>query len=391
MKILFIANRFPYPPFRGDKLKIYNLAKQLSQKHEIHLITFVEDPSDYQHLDKLNGLFSEIILIDLPKWKSYWHVLTGFLNSKPLQVNYFKSKKFAKSLETLLDMHQYDAIHVQHLRMAQYALNIQHPNKILDLPDAFSLYWQRRKSIKRSFFVKLLDQIESKKVLAYEAYILKRFTKNLVCSSEDANFLKDKHGAENVMILPNGVDVHTFKPLQHDYVHHHTLLFTGNMDYAPNVDAVIYFTEQILPLVLEKFEVQFIIAGQRPIESVKALDNGKTVFVTGFIQDLTQTYNDASVVVAPLRFGAGTQNKVLEAMAMGIPVVCSNIGFEGLGIQDGEGAFMRKETSSFAEQVIALLSSSDLRKATGEKGVEVIQSRFSWESIAQTLEGYFEG
>jgi sugar transferase (PEP-CTERM/EpsH1 system associated) len=391
MKILFIANRFPYPPFRGDKLKIYNLAKQLSQKHEIHLITFVEDPSDYQHLDKLNGLFSEIILIDLPKWKSYWHVLTGFLNSKPLQVNYFKSKKFGKSLETLMGKHQYDAIHVQHLRMAQYAINIQHPNKILDLPDAFSLYWQRRKSIKRSFFVKLLDQIESKKVLAYEAYILKRFTKNLVCSSEDAQFLREKHGANNVLILPNGVDVHTFKPLQHDYGHHHTLLFTGNMDYAPNVDAVIYFTEQILPLVLEKFEVQFIIAGQRPVESVKALDNCKTVFVTGFIQDLTQTYNDASVVVAPLRFGAGTQNKVLEAMAMGIPVVCSNIGFEGLGIQDGEGAFMRKETSSFAEQVIALLSSEDLRQTTGKKGIEVISSRFSWEKIAQTLEGYFEG
>ncbi|MDP2176608.1 MAG: glycosyltransferase [Bacteroidota bacterium] len=391
MKILFIANRFPYPPFRGDKLKIYNLAKQLSLKHEIHLITFVEDPSDYQHLDKLNGLFSEIILIDLPKWKSYWHVLFGFLNKNPLQVNYFKSKNFAKQLKQLLSQHTYDAIHVQHLRMAQYAIDLVHPNKILDLPDAFSLYWQRRKAIKRNYFVRVLDQIESKKVMLYEKFILGKFTKNLVCSSEDAQFLREKHGSDNVMILPNGVDVHTFKPMHHDYSHHHTLLFTGNMDYAPNVDAVIYFAEQILPLVLEKFEVQFIIAGQRPIESVKALHNGKTIVVTGFIDDLTQTYNNASVVVAPLRFGAGTQNKVLEAMAMGIPVVCSNIGFEGLGIQDGEGAFMRKDTTAFAEQVIALLSSSDLRKATGEKGVEVIQSRFSWESIAQTLEAYFRG
>lgn len=391
MKILFIANRFPYPPFRGDKLKIYNLAKQLSQKHEIHLITFVEDPSDYQHLDKLNGLFSEIILIDLPKWKSYWHVLFGFFNTNPLQVNYFKSKKFAKRLKFLLDKHQYDAIHVQHLRMAQYAIDLFHPNKILDLPDAFSLYWQRRKGIKRNYFVRVLDQIESKKVMVYEKFILGKFTKNLVCSSEDAQFLREKHGSDNVMILPNGVDVHTFKPMHHDYSHHHTLLFTGNMDYAPNVDAVIYFAEQILPLVLEKFEVLFIIAGQRPIDSVKALHNGKTIVVIGFIDDLTQTYNDGSVVVAPLRFGAGTQNKVLEAMAMGIPVVCSNIGFEGLGIQDGEGAFMRKDTNAFAEQVIALLSSSDLRKATGEKGVQVIQSRFSWESIAQTLEAYFKG
>ncbi len=151
----------------------------------------------------------------------------------------------------------------------------------------------------------------------------------------------EKHGVQAIQVLPNGVDTTKFKPLNHDYNDAGTLLFTGNMDYAPNVDAVLYFTTDIWPLIRQKHpDVKFIIAGQRPIDKVLDLQNIPGITVTGFIPELQEMYNAASVVVAPLRFGAGTQNKVLEAMAMGIPVVCSNIGFEGLGIADGEGAFM---------------------------------------------------
>ncbi len=390
MKILFIANRFPYPPYRGDKLKIYNLASVLSQKHEIHLITFAEQASDYEHVPEVSHIFSHINIIDLPKWKSILNVAIGMFGSRPLQVNYFRSRRFRKELKHLLSVNTYDAIHVQHLRMAQYAIDYKDQYRILDLPDAFSLYWQRRKGVKRNIFAKLLDDIESARVLKYESYILDEFNLNLVCSSEDLTFLKQAHSTGHIELLPNGVDTSKFKPMDHDYSHSSTLLFTGNMDYAPNVDAVLYFAEEVFPLIKMKFpEVKFIIAGQRPIDKVKALDNGRDITVTGFIPDLSEMYNNASVVVAPLRFGAGTQNKVLEAMAMGIPVVCSNIGFEGLGIEDGEGAFMRMDKDGFAEQVCALLADRALRETTGKKGTEVITRKFSWETIAHTLETYF--
>jgi sugar transferase (PEP-CTERM/EpsH1 system associated) len=391
VKLLFIANRFPYPPYRGDKLKIYNLAGILSQKHEIHLITFAEQTSDYEHVDKISHIFSKITIIDLPKWKSILNVAIGMLGSEPLQVNYFKSGKFRAELKRILSENTYDAIHVQHLRMAQYAIEYKNNYRILDMPDAFSLYWKRRKAVKRNFFVKFLDDIESARVLKYEAYILNEFNLNLVCSSEDLSFLKQAHSTGQIRLLPNGVDTNKFRPMNHDYGHHHTLLFTGNMDYAPNVDAVLYFVADVFPLIKLRFpETRFIIAGQRPIDKVKALDNGKDIQVTGFIPELTDMYNSASVVVAPLRFGAGTQNKVLEAMAMGIPVVCSNIGFEGLGIQDGEGAFMRTDAEGFAAQVCALLDSRDLREITGKKGTEMISGKFSWQKVAGMLEGYFE-
>ena len=162
------------------------------------------------------------------------------------------------------------------------------------------------------------------------------------------------------------------------------------MDYAPNVDAVHYFCKDILPIIhAHKPNVKFIIAGQRPVDSVKQLAN-KHVEVTGFIPELSTMYNQASVVVAPLRFGAGTQNKVLEAMSMGIPVVCSNIGFEGLGIKDGEGAFMRTDAIGFAQKVIDLLNDAALRQRTGEKGASVIRAHFSWDEIAIQLENYLK-
>jgi glycosyltransferase involved in cell wall biosynthesis len=168
------------------------------------------------------------------------------------------------------------------------------------------------------------------------------------------------------------------------------LLFTGNMDYAPNVDAVGYFVKEILPLIHQKHpQVKFIIGGQRPVKSVLELA-GDHVIVTGFIKDLAATYNEASVVVAPLRFGAGTQNKVLEAMAMGVPVVCSNIGFKGLGIESGEGAIMQVDKEAFAKSVISLLDSEAQRKSVGQKGMEVIRSRFSWDIITQQLEQYLQ-
>ena len=389
MKILFIANRFPYPPFRGDKLKIYNLSKRLSEKHEIHLITFTEQKSDLQYLDQLSPIFKRMEIIHLPKIVSLFHTVLGLFQKLPLQVQYFKSKAFEKRLKKLLAEETYDAIHVQHIRMAQYAIPYKQFYRILDLPDAFSLYWQRRKEIPRNMVSRVLDHIESKRVIQYEAYVLKEFNLNLVCSVEDQEFLMREHQSSNIELLPNGVDTKQFKPGKHDYGHSNTLLFTGNMDYDPNVDAVLYFVDEVFPLIFAAFpQVKFIIAGQRPIEKVKALDNGKNILVTGFIPDLSETYNNASVVVAPLRFGAGTQNKVLEAMSMGIPVVCSNIGFKGLGIEDGQGAFMRLGSTDFADQVISLLSSEDLRMQTGTKGIEVIEKSFTWETIAARLDGF---
>lgn len=387
MKILFLANRTPYPPFRGDKLKIYNLAKRLKGRHELHLLTFAQTGEDLTYKEELEKIFTKVHFVYLPKWKSALSCVQAIWKKTPLQVLYFQSASMRRRLQDVLLRDKFDVVHVQHLRMAPYLSDNNTLPRILDMPDAFSLYWQRRLKAVSNPVVKLFTTIEYRRLLRYEQ-VMMEYDLSLVCSAEDKEYLETEQRITNLKLLPNGVDLDTFKAENHDYSHNHTLLFTGNMDYAPNVDAVQYFVQDIFPLVLKKFpETQFIIAGQRPVSKVLQLasDNVK---ITGFIPDLSVVYNEASVVVAPLRFGAGTQNKVLEAMAMGVPVVCSDIGFKGLGIVSGEGAIMQTNPSAFADSVIELLSDEEMRSAVGEKGTKVIQSGFGWDAIADMLEMY---
>ncbi len=389
MKLLFLANRVPYPPYRGDKLKIFNLARRLSGRHELHLITFAQSPEDLTWKAELEKIFTEVHFIYLPGWRSALHCLAALWNLLPVQVLYFQSREMKLRLAALLGSHHYDAVHVQHLRMAPYLAKNKSLPRILDLPDAFSLYWERRKKMPGNFLKKAFEHLEQKRVLRYEP-VMKDYDLALACSAEDVAYLRAKHGVTNLELLPNGVDLDTFRAGGHDYSHNHTILFTGNMDYAPNVDAVIYFCKEIFPAVLKHYpQVRFVIAGQRPVAEVLALA-GDGVAVTGFIPDLSATYNAASIVVAPLRFGAGTQNKVLEAMAMGVPVICSEVGFKGLGIDSGAGAFMEPDTMQFTARILELLGDAALRERTGRQGIEVMQSRFSWDGIAGMLEGYFK-
>ena len=211
---------------------------------------------------------------------------------------------------------------------------------------------------------------------------------NLVCSKEDLAYLKTIHGIENIALLPNGVDTETFafSTTAHDKL---KILFTGNMDYAPNIDGAVYFAEEIFPLIQKEIpNVKFVIAGQRPVRKVLELAN-EHITVTGFIPQLNEMYATARVVVSPLRIGAGTQNKVLESMSMGIPVVCTQIGFEGLNVDNGQGVFMETTPQGFANAVIKIMLDDDLRTKMGLQASDIVQRNFSWEKIAIQLEEYF--
>jgi glycosyltransferase involved in cell wall biosynthesis len=352
------------------------------------LITFVQSRDEWKYRAELEQIFDEVILVSQYQWKSVWECVKAIPSQLPFQLAYFRNKKFRKLLESTIERVQPDAIHTQHLRMSQYTQDISLP-VILDLPDAYSLYWKRRKKLKRPFLNRIFDRLESKRVTRYEK-VVRQYAMNLVCSVEDLHYMRETHPSARMELLRNGVDLDTFKASDHDYSHNHTLLFTGNMDYAPNVDGVVHFVNHVLPRIRKAFpQVGFRIVGQRPVKAVLDLA-GDNVEVTGFVEDLAAVYNEASVVVAPLRFGAGTQNKVIESMAMGVPVVCTNIGFKGLEIESGEGAIMAAEDEDFVEAVIALLQSEEKRKEVGQKGLQKAVTSYGWEAQSLILEGYFK-
>lgn len=388
MKILFVANRVPFPPFRGDKLKIYNLAKNLHIKHEIHLITIAESRDDLKYYSELKALFTEVTILYLPKWRSFLNTLMAVFSKIPFQVAYFKFSEFDKKLSEILEHHSYDGIHVQHLRMSRFFLKRNRKNVVLDLPDAFSLYWKRRSENAKSFWMKWFAKKEFQRLTKYEQKTLPLFY-NLVCSPEDQTYLSDKTGA-TVDLLPNGVDVNQFSPKGDVDFILNRILFAGNMDYEPNVDAVEYFVKDIFPKILNRNPMaKFVIAGQRPVKRVQKLASSN-VIITGFVEDISLEYAKAAVVVAPLRFGAGTQNKVLEAMAMEVPVVCTNVGFKGLGVDSGQGAVLAETTEDFCREVLQILENKEYRYRIVFAGRNIIQSKFGWKAISQKLEQIFK-
>jgi len=390
MKLVFVANRIPYPPFRGDKLKIFNLACCLAPEHELHLITFYETKKELDYEADLLKVFTTVTLIPLKKWQCLLNtVLALFIPGKPLQVGYFHSRKFKNTLKQSLDKIQPQAIHVQHLRMAQQIPSEYRPMALLDLPDAISLYYQRRANHVTSPLLKLAFSFETNRLKKYEHSILPQFPKVLCCSAEDGKHLQELHPDIKIGILENGVDVQTYAPRSTENHGPIKLLFTGNMIYAPNVDAVQYFADEIFPSIQAEFpEVVFEIAGQKPTPQVLALAQRDGISVTGFIPNLADAYASATLVVAPLRFGAGTQNKVLEALSMNIPVICSPIGFHGIGLTHGEGIWCEQDTSSFILRILQILSDTQKHKSLATEAGEKIRTRFNWNSIAKQLELY---
>lgn len=389
MKILFVANRVPYPPFRGDKLKIYNLARQLKPDHELHLITIAETQEDLNYSIELEEVFHKVTVMYLPKWKSFMNTFSALFSTVPFQVAYFRFPEFAERLKGMLGEENFDAIHVQHLRMSGFFADLDRNKVILDLPDAFSLYWQRRSDNAQNIWMRKFAAGEYKRLLKYEKEVLPLFDLNLVCSTEDRKYLTELTGA-HIELLPNGVDTDQFRSRPDIAVVPERILFTGNMDYEPNIDAVEYFVRDIFPEVLKTHPTaKFIIAGQRPVKRVLNLAS-ENVEVTGFVEDICAEYAKATVVVAPLRFGAGTQNKVLEAMAVGSPVICTEVGFKGLGIESGQGALQAKSREDFIRELLHILENREYRHRISFAGRNIIQSGFGWKGIADKLVAYME-
>lgn len=390
MNVLFLANRLPYPPHRGDKLKIYNLAKHLHKSHNLTLLTFIQDKTEYQYIDELKKYFSDIRTVYLPKHMSVLNCLVKATSGNPFQINYFYSPEFKKALGDLLCEKSIDVIHTQHLRMSQYSFDAKEIKTILDLPDAYSLYWKRRASLNGSFICRNFSKLEYDRVKSYES-ILKNFNLNLVCSDEDKNYLRDNLNIDNIGILPNGIDLDAYGSDFHDYDIGNKIIFTGNMSYYPNVDAACYFVNEIFPVILQKYpKVKFYISGQNPSPKVKKLESDN-IIVTGFVKSLRRHYESSAVAVSPVRVGAGTLNKVLEPMAMGLPVVSTSVGFEGLGAVHGDSILHSDSSEKFAEAVMMLLSDRSLRVSIGESGKRHVTENFGWEKIAGKLENYMNG
>lgn len=384
MRILFITPRFPYPPVKGDRVRPYNFIKELSRRHTIDLCSFYETKNELGVIDEMKRYCNKIEVISLHPWQSYANLLKSVINLKPLQVNYYHSLAMVKKIEEMISSSPYDIIHVVLQRMMEHVKEIPADKIVLDQIDALSLNMQRRAFAENNPIKKAVFYMEYANMKRYERG-QKKYAACIITSEKDKQALGD----DSIQVIPNGVDIDYFTPAQNNK--DIDLIFTGNMGYFPNVDSVLYLCNKILPKILLRYpSLKLYIVGTNPAREVQKLADNKNIFVTGFVDDIRQYLNRTKVFVAPLRSGSGIQNKILEAMACGLPVVTTSYGNAAIKAKPDQQLVIMDEPNQFADKVIDILNNESLRKTLGANARAYMEQEFSWLSQTNKLEQIYD-
>jgi len=369
----------------GDKLRVFNFIKHLSRNHKIALISFIADPDEANYLIEYASLLERVKTVLLSKEKSYSNACRGILSPKPFQIHYYYLKKMRQLIFQEIESGKYDLVFVHLIRMAEYVKDLRGVPRILDLTDAISLNYERSVRYRRDVFY-LVNLIEKEKVRRYETEIISHFEKNLLISPVDKNYLSRYTDNQNIEIVPNGVDIDYFQ--FYDGVFDlNRVVFLGNMRTFPNSDAVEYFCKEILPLIRKELpKVKFHIIGSEPSKVVRKLASEPEVVVTGYVKDVRPFLRKAAVSVCPMRVGAGIQNKILESMAMGTPVVSTPEGVEGIEVNPGQEILVSNSSSDFAQKVTELIQNRALRRSISLNARRLVEKKYTWEITLNQLE-----
>jgi len=382
MKILFLTSRFPFPPVGGDKLRVFKLIESLSQEHSVTLFALSDEKIRDSELMSYSNYCSHIKTVYLPKYRSYLQCLIGLLGNQPLQVYYYRSREMEQLLKRKIP--EFDLVFVHLIRMAEYVKSYKNIRKVLDLTDAISLNYQRSILYQRGLKY-LISRIEKARVLKYETDIINYFDKNLFVSDVDKKYIERYTDVKNVNIVPVGVDT-SFFSYSNTGFEQNEIVFIGNMRTYPNNDAAYYFADEIFPLIIQKCpEANFTIVGTNPTKRIMSLNERKHIFVTGHVDDVRPYLRNAAVTVCPMRAGAGMQNKILESMAVGTPVVSSIIGLEGIGAVPDRDILVAENELEFAEKVAILLKNKQLRNKISRNGRMFVEERFSDNIVVDKL------
>ena len=388
MKILIITPRIPYPPFRGDKLKIYNLSKILKNNNNVHILTFWGKSSEEVDLESLKKDNFSIEVIKQFKYRSLINLIRSIYSSTPFQISYYHSKRMRDRIIELTSTNQYDVVYFHLINSAQYyeAVINKDTLKVIDFTDATSLYLTRYLEFLKNPLRRLFFTIELKRILKYEQ-IVKKFDTLFVCSSVDKQFLIERNVHDNIQLLLNGFDLATFK-FEKIKKEKGRIVFVGNMTYFPNIDAVVYFSKEIFPLILNKIpEAKLYIVGQNPTQEVLDLQSDN-IIITGFVKDLKKEYLVSEVNIAPIRFGSGTLNKIIEAVALGIPIVATSLATQGFPPELKKYLHIKDQPKEIAKEIISILNEDAKIENKLIEGREVISKMLNWGKIVEDLENY---
>ncbi len=387
MKLVVILSRVPYPLEKGDKLRAFHQLKELSKRHEIVLCCLNDGkkPSP-ETLEVLRSIASETHIFQLNKIRIFANLLFGLLSSKPFQVLYFYQRKAHKQIASIIEQANPDRIFCQLIRTAEYAKNEHDYYKILDYQDAFSKGVDRREK-KAKWPWREIFAMERKRLIAYENIIFEYFEAKVIISEEDRRFIYHPE-RKDIKIVTNGIDTEFFAKRGKEPAY--DLVFTGNMSYPPNIETAEFIVNQVLPaLKKQRPGISVLLSGSTPHKRVQALDAIEGVTVSGWVDDIRDSYESARVFFAPMQIGTGLQNKLLEAMSLQIPAVTSELANKSLKGKDGENILIRNSVEGYVEAIESLLQNPEMATKIGTKGREYVEKNFSWKQSVDVLESTF--
>ena len=399
LNILFIAQRVPYPANKGEKIRSFNQAKFLADLgHHIHVISPIEDDSEavyVKQLAKLPNFSCEYA----PLPSKPFRLLTGLMKNESLSVANFYCAQLQKLIDKALTEQVFDAIICTSSAVAKYVFNSKvlntlptKPKLLMDYMDLDSDKWQQYAD-KTAWPMKFIYQREAKLIAQYELKIQQSFDACFFIADAEVNLFKKAAGnITNVHTLGNGMNTEEFYPAEAPPNNEAPkFIFTGVMDYKPNVDAVIWFVEQCWQNIINTYpKAEFIIAGMNPNAAVMNLKKYSGITITGFVDEILPYYHQADYFVAPFRLARGVQNKVLQAFACGLPVISTPMGAEGIDCVDGEHILLANTPEEFLQQVQQLEKEARLKQAIKDNALTLIYDHYSWQGKLAPLKAMLE-
>ena len=389
MRILFLTHRVPYPPDRGDCIRSFNFIKHLSKRHEIDLmsVSFEKNPST-EVKKNLEKFCRNVNIFPINYKKNIIKAIPFLFTKIPLTIPIFHSGDLLASLKKSLSHNKYDLIYIYSSSMAQYVDKVYNIPKIMDFIDVDSEKWndyaQRAWGIKRWIYNR-----EAKHLRDYEKIIERSCQASVLVSPAEVSLFKSFVPDAKAYNIPNGVDLpkareHIFSSSKEN----NRIVFVGVMDYFPNIDAVKWFVNEIFLHILKKKPgAEFLIVGKNPsLEVTELRKETNNIHITGYVPDIMEYLAKAKVVAIPLRIARGIQNKVLEAMAAGIPVVATSAAVEGIDVVPGHNILVADNAKDFSSNILELMENNELSQKIATNAVNLIKEKYAWESKVQDLE-----
>ncbi len=382
MRILLLA---PYVPSR-IRVRPYQFIRELSKRHEITVLA-TGPARESSHVAQLKEECHRVHFVPMHLATGILSCALGALRGDPLQASICHSPALVNALRSLLSAESFDLVHVEHLRAARLVdvLPARIP-RVFDAVDSISLLHARTLVSSHSVRQRAVAAMELGRTRSFERRILAAFDRTAITSPEDRDQLLRLAPDAHVTVVPNGVDMGYFAPMRPPR-EPATLVFSGKMSYHANVTAALYFARNILPLIrARRPEVQLRIAGADPPDAIRALARDPGITVTGYVPDLRPSIGTASLAVCPVTVKVGIQNKLLEAMAMGVPVVSTHEGVAGLRAQAGRDLAVAGGPTEFAAVVLELLNDPARAGEMGRAGRRYVEAQHRWDVMAGALE-----